>query len=163
MNHLNRSHGSKVMAKTAKWVKTGLSATRTQIYHFPEIIITQCDSHPILSFSGNSKYPVRPAPPSATRTAQCDPHPRKVATVQTTDGLQLAPVGVLGCDPHPWMRPAADQISGPDLLYRTQKLECDSHPNLTVSDIKGILARIFHSNFQFPPFFTLLLRSRSRD
>ena len=86
MNHLNRSHGSKVMAKTAKWVKTGLSATRTH----------GCDSHPDLSFSGNNNYPVRPALVDATRTqfyhfleianTQCDPYrPVRPAPAKSRD------------------------------------------------------------------------------
>ena len=65
-------------------------------------IMTECDSHPVLSFSGNIKYPVRPAPPSATRTREESRLFRK----QMDYSCQL------GYDSHPWMRPALDQISG---------------------------------------------------
>ena len=66
--------------KTAKWVKTRLSANRTH----------GCDSHPDLSFSGNNNYPVRPALVDATRTQFC--HFQEITNTQ--------------CDPHRPVRPA---------------------------------------------------------
>ena len=114
MNHLNRSHGSKVMVKIVE--KSWLSAIRTH----------GCDSHPVLSFSGYIKYPVRSAPPSAIRTRQ----ESRLFKRQMDYSCHQS---VLGCDPHPRMRFALDQMNGPELHYTTQKLECDSHSRVRLA------------------------------
>ena len=153
---------------------------------------TECDSHPDFSFSGNNNYPVRPALVDATRTqfyhfleianTQCDPHrPVRPAPAKSRDcsedrwitavtsrctWVRSAPMDATRSGSNQWPRFTVQDTETRVRLALTGATRihmCDSHPNLTVSDIKGILARIFHSNFQFPPFFTLLLRSRSRD
>ena len=96
-------------------------------------IMTECDSHPVLSFSGYIKYPVRSAPPSAIRTRQESRLFRRQMDYSCHQSVYLGATRTHGCDPQRIKSVAQICTTRHRNSSATRTHGCDSHSRVRLA------------------------------